>query len=502
MKNIFEQYEIWFVIGSQHLYGEETLKQVVAQGKKVVEALNNQSGTLPCPLVLKPLVTTPQEVTALAREANYRTECAGIVVWLHTFSPAKMWINGLVDLHKPLLQLHTQYNAALPWGEIDMDFMNLNQTAHGGREFGFIGARMQLEHQVITGHWQQLATQQRLAKWMRAVIVKQDTQSLKVIRFGDNMREVAVTEGDKVAAQIRFGYSVNTWAVGDLVAVVNQVSQGAINALIDEYEATYHLTPAAQLHGDKRQNVVDAARIELGIKQFLEEREAHAFTTTFEDLHGLAQLPGLAVQRLMQQGYGFAGEGDWKTAALVRMMKVLALGLPGGTSFMEDYTYHFEEGNDLVLGSHMLEVCPTIATEHKPILDVQPLGIGGKADPARLIFATATGPAVNVSLIDVGDRFRLLVNQVEAIKTPHALPKLPVANALWRAQPDLPTASEAWMIAGGAHHTVFSQALTIDDTRRLADLYGIELAVIDQHTTLASFRDQLRWNDAYFRFQR
>lgn len=501
MKNIFEQYEIWFVIGSQHLYGEETLKQVFTQCEKVVHALN-QSERLPCQLVLKPLVTTPQEVTALAREANYHTHCAGIVVWLHTFSPAKMWINGLVDLHKPLLQLHTQYNAALPWGEIDMDFMNLNQTAHGGREFGFIGARMQLEHQVITGHWQQLATQQRLAKWMRAVIVKQDTQSLKVIRFGDNMREVAVTEGDKVAAQIRFGYSVNTWAVGDLVAVVNQVSQGAINALIDEYEATYHLTPAAQLHGDKRQNVVDAARIELGIKQFLEEREAHAFTTTFEDLHGLAQLPGLAVQRLMQQGYGFAGEGDWKTAALVRMMKVLALGLPGGTSFMEDYTYHFEEGNDLVLGSHMLEVCPTIATEHKPILDVQPLGIGGKADPARLIFATATGPAVNVSLIDVGDRFRLLVNQVEAIKTPHALPKLPVANALWRTQPDLPTASEAWMIAGGAHHTVFSQALTIDDTRRLADLYGIELAVIDQHTTLASFRDQLRWNDAYFRFQR
>ena len=501
MKNIFEHYEIWFVIGSQHLYGAETLKQVFTQGEKVVHALN-QSGTLPCQLVLKPLVTTPQEVTALTREANYHTRCAGIVVWLHTFSPAKMWINGLVDLHKPLLQFHTQYNAALPWGEIDMDFMNLNQTAHGGREFGFIGARMQLEHQVVTGHWQQQATQLRLAQWMRTAIVKQDTQSLKVVRFGDNMREVAVTEGDKVAAQIRFGYSVNTWAVGDLVAVVNQVSQGAVNALIDEYEASYQLTPAAQSKGDKRQNVLDAARIELGIKQFLQEREAHAFTTTFEDLHGLAQLPGLAVQRLMQQGYGFAGEGDWKTAALVRMLKVLAIGLPGGTSFMEDYTYHFEEGNDLVLGSHMLEVCPTIATPQKPILDVQPLGIGGKADPARLIFSTATGPAVNVSLIDLGDRFRLLVNQVEAITAPHKLPKLPVANALWRAQPDLPTTSETWMIAGGAHHTVFSQALTIEDTRRLADLYGIEMAVIDQHTTLASFRNQLRWNDAYFRFQR
>ncbi|MBT0721008.1 L-arabinose isomerase [Rosenbergiella collisarenosi] len=501
MKSIFDHYEVWFVIGSQHLYGEETLKQVVAQGEKVVAALNH-SGTLPCKLVVKPLVTTPHEVIALTREANYRTQCAGLVVWLHTFSPAKMWINGLVDLRKPLLQLHTQFNAALPWGEIDMDFMNLNQTAHGGREFGFIGARMQLEHQVITGHWQQPATQRRLAQWMRTAVVKQDTQSLKVVRFGDNMREVAVTEGDKVAAQIRFGYSVNTWGVGDLVAVVNQVSQGDINALVDEYETLYQLTPVAQRHGEKRQNVIDAARIELGIKQFLEDREAHAFTTTFEDLHGLAQLPGLAVQRLMQQGYGFAGEGDWKTAALVRMLKVMATGLAGGTSFMEDYTYHFEEGNDLVLGSHMLEVCPSIATAQKPILEVQPLGIGGKADPARLIFSTATGPAINVSLIDIGDRFRLLVNQVDAIETPHALPKLPVANALWRAQPDLATASEAWMIAGGAHHTVFSQALTIADTRLLADLYGLELAVIDQHSTIASFRDQLRWNEAYFRLQR
>ncbi|WP_241576033.1 L-arabinose isomerase [Rosenbergiella collisarenosi] len=501
MKSIFDHYEVWFVIGSQHLYGEETLKQVAAQGEKVVAALNH-SGTLPCKLVVKPLVTTPHEVTALTREANYRTQCAGLVVWLHTFSPAKMWINGLVDLRKPLLQLHTQFNAALPWGEIDMDFMNLNQTAHGGREFGFIGARMQLEHQVITGHWQQPATQRRLAQWMRTAVVKQDTQSLKVVRFGDNMREVAVTEGDKVAAQIRFGYSVNTWGVGDLVAVVNQVSQGDINALVDEYETLYQLTPVAQRHGEKRQNVIDAARIELGIKQFLEDREAHAFTTTFEDLHGLAQLPGLAVQRLMQQGYGFAGEGDWKTAALVRMLKVMATGLAGGTSFMEDYTYHFEEGNDLVLGSHMLEVCPSIATAQKPILEVQPLGIGGKADPARLIFSTATGPAINVSLIDIGDRFRLLVNQVDAIETPHALPKLPVANALWRAQPDLATASEAWMIAGGAHHTVFSQALTIADTRLLADLYGLELAVIDQHSTIASFRDQLRWNEAYFRLQR
>ncbi|NDJ58954.1 L-arabinose isomerase [Enterobacteriaceae bacterium 4M9] len=501
MTTIFEQYEVWFVIGSQHLYGEDTLRQVNQHAQQVVNTLNSDA-RLPCKLVLKPLGTRPDEITAICRDASHSERCAGLVVWLHTFSPSKMWINGLSVLNKPLLQFHTQFNAQIPWGDIDMDFMNLNQTAHGGREFGFIGARMRQQHSVVTGHWQDPQAHKRIGAWMRQAVSKQDTRQLKVARFGDNMREVAVTEGDKVAAQIKFGFSVNTWAVGDLVEVVNAVSQGDINALVDEYESSYRLTAAAQVGGDKRQNVIDAARIELGMKRFLQDGGFHAFTTTFEDLHGLKQLPGLAVQRLMQQGYGFAGEGDWKTAALLRIMKVMSTGLAGGTSFMEDYTYNFEAGNDLVLGSHMLEVCPTIATREKPILDVQYLGIGGKDDPARLIFSTKTGPAINASLIDLGDRFRLLVNCVDTVEAAHQLPKLPVANALWKAQPDLPTATEAWIMAGGAHHTVFSHALTLDDMRLFAELHNIELAVIDNDTTLPAFKDALRWNDVYYHFTR
>lgn len=383
-----------------------------------------------------------------------------------------------------------------------MDFMNLNQTAHGGREFGFIGARMRQQHAVVTGHWQDKQAHERIGSWMRQAVSKQDTRHLKVCRFGDNMREVAVTDGDKVAAQIKFGFSVNTWAVGDLVQVVNSISDGDVNALVDEYESCYTMTPATQIHGKKRQNVLEAARIELGMKRFLEQGGFHAFTTTFEDLHGLKQLPGLAVQRLMQQGYGFAGEGDWKTAALLRIMKVMSTGLQGGTSFMEDYTYHFEKGNDLVLGSHMLEVCPSIAAEEKPILDVQHLGIGGKDDPARLIFNTQTGPAIVASLIDLGDRYRLLVNCIDTVKTPHSLPKLPVANALWKAQPDLPTASEAWILAGGAHHTVFSHALNLNDMRQFAEMHDIEITVIDNDTRLPAFKDALRWNEVYYGFRR
>ena len=334
---IFDNYEVWFVIGSQHLYGAEALRQVTKHAEHVVNSLNAEA-KLPCRLVLKPLGTTPDEITHICRDANYDDKCAGMVVWLHTFSPAKMWINGLTILNKPLLQFHTQYNASLPWDSIDMDFMNLNQTAHGGREFGFIGARMRQQHSVVTGHWQDRDAHQRIGSWMRQAVSKQDTRHLKVCRFGDNMREVAVTDGDKVAAQIKFGFSVNTWPVGDLVQVVNDISEGEISALVDEYESSYRLTAAAQVHGDKRQNVLDAARIELGMQRFLQQGGFHAFTTTFEDLHGLKQLPGLAVQRLMQQGYGFAGEGDWKTAALLRIMKVMSTGLQGGTSFMEDYT--------------------------------------------------------------------------------------------------------------------------------------------------------------------
>lgn len=374
---IFNNYEVWFVIGSQHLYGPEALQQVTKHAEHVVNALNAEA-KLPCKLVLKPLGTTPDEITNICRDANYDDKCAGMVVWLHTFSPAKMWINGLAILNKPLMQFHTQFNASLPWDSIDMDFMNLNQTAHGGREFGFIGARMRQQHAVVTGHWQDQQAQKRIGSWMRQAVSRQDTRHLKVVRFGDNMREVAVTDGDKVAAQIKFGFSVNTGR-GRLVQVVNEISDGDVSALVDEYESSYRLTPAAQIHGDKRQNVLDAARIELGMKRFTEQGGFHAFTTTFEDLHGLKQLPGLAVQRLMQQGYGFAGEGDWKTAALLRIMKVMSTGLQGGTSFMEDYTYHFENGNDwywaricwkcvlpLPLKRNRSSTCSTLALAEKP----------------------------------------------------------------------------------------------------------------------------------------
>ena len=493
--------QVWFVIGTQHLYGAETLRQVEEHARQVMEGLN-QAGTLPVPLVLQPLVKSPDEALALCRAANHDNQCVGIITWLHTFSPAKMWIGGLSVLNKPLLQFHTQFNAEIPWDSMDMDFMNLNQTAHGGREFGFIGARMGLQHNVITGHWQDRTSQQRIGRWINAALAKQASQQLKVARFGDNMREVAVTEGDKVAAQIQFGYAVNGWGVGDLVEVINGVSNGDVSALIDEYESQYLFSEAAAVNGDKRQNVLDAARIELGLKRFLEDEGCKAFTTNFQTLHGMTQLPGLAVQRLMGQGYGFAGEGDWKTAALLHILKVQAGTRAGGTSFMEDYTYHFSPGNDLVLGSHMLEVCPSIAKEEKPLIDVQFLGIGGKADPARLIFSTPAGRAINASVIDLGDRFRLLVNVVDAIEQPEPLPKLPVARALWRAQPSLATASEAWILGGGAHHTVFSQALDLEDMYLYGELNGIEVMVIDEETRLPAFKDALRWNDVYYRLAR
>ncbi len=492
---------VWFVIGTQHLYGAETLRQVEEHARQVMEGLN-QAGTLPVPLVLQPLVKSPDEALALCRAANHDNQCVGIITWLHTFSPAKMWIGGLSVLNKPLLQFHTQFNAEIPWDSMDMDFMNLNQTAHGGREFGFIGARMGLQHSVITGHWQDRTSQQRISRWINAALAKQASQQLKVARFGDNMREVAVTEGDKVAAQIQFGYAVNGWGVGDLVEVINGVSDGDVSALIDEYESQYLFSEAAAVNGDKRQNVLDAARIELGLKRFLEDEGCNAFTTNFQTLHGMTQLPGLAVQRLMGQGYGFAGEGDWKTAALLHILKVQAGTRAGGTSFMEDYTYHFSPGNDLVLGSHMLEVCPSIAKEEKPLIDVQFLGIGGKADPARLIFSTPAGRAINASVIDLGDRFRLLVNVVDAIEQPKPLPKLPVARALWRAQPSLATASEAWILGGGAHHTVFSQALDLEDMYLYGELNGIEVMVIDEETRLPAFKDALRWNEVYYRLAR
>ncbi|SQI39188.1 L-arabinose isomerase [Serratia plymuthica] len=477
------------------------LQQVKAHAEQVVESLNREAG-LPVKLVLKPLVTTPDEITALCRDANYRQECIGIPDLV-----AHLFAGQNVDRRAVYPQ---QTAAAIPYpvqcpgalDSMDMDFMNLNQTAHGGREFGFIGARMRQQHSVVAGHWQDPEAHRRIAQWMRAAAAKQASRQLKVARFGDNMREVAVTEGDKVGAQIQFGYSVNAYGIGDLVSVINEVSRGDVDTLIEEYEASYVLSDAAKINGEKRENLIDAARIELGMKRFLEQGNFQAFTTNFEDLHGMKQLPGLAVQRLMQQGYGFGGEGDWKTAALLRILKVMADGLNGGTSFMEDYTYHFQPGNDLVVGSHMLEVCPSIAKESKPLLDIQPLGIGGKADPARLIFSTPAGPAVNASLIDMGDRFRLLVNQVDTVEQPHPLPKLPVARAIWRAQPTLATAAEAWILAGGAHHTVFSQALDADQLRLYAEMHNIEFLLIDNATALPAFKNEIRWNEAYYQLNR
>ncbi|TAG31760.1 MAG: L-arabinose isomerase [Sphingobacteriia bacterium] len=492
----FKEVEIWFVTGSQHLYGEATLQKVAEHAQQIVNGLN-ESGNIPCKITWKPTVKTPDEILTLCKEANNQDQCIGIVAWMHTFSPAKMWINGLKILQKPLVHLHTQFNRDIPWSTIDMDFMNLNQSAHGDREFGFIMSRMRINRKVVVGHWQNNTVQQELNTWVRAAAAWQDMQTAKFVRFGDNMRNVAVTEGDKVEAQIKFGFSVNTYGIGDLVAVINAVSEAEINALIGNYEAEYNLAPELQTNGEKRASLKEAARIEIGLEKFLKEGDFQGFTDTFEDLHGMIQLPGIAVQRLMAKGYGFAGEGDWKTAALVRAMKVMGTGLPGGNSFMEDYTYHFDPDNELVLGSHMLEICPSIANA-KPSCEVHALGIGGKADPVRLVFNVAEGAALNASLIDMGNRFRLLINEVVAVSIREELPKLPVARVLWKPMPDMKQACAAWIYAGGAHHTCYSQNLTAENLRDFADIAGIEFININATATVQSIRNELRWNERCF----
>jgi L-arabinose isomerase len=489
--------EVWFVTGSQHLYGEETLKQVAVHSMEITKALD-ASPTIPVRIVFKPVVKTPDEIYQLCQEANTTTNCIGIVAWMHTFSPAKMWIGGLKILQKPLLHLHTQFNRDIPWSTIDMDFMNLNQSAHGDREFGFLVSRMRLNRKVVVGHWQDENVQQRLSVWLRAAAGWHDWQKAKFCRFGDNMRQVAVTEGDKVEAELKFGYSVNTYGVGDLVKVINAVSDASINELIVEYEQQYSLTKSLRRDGDQYTSLREAAKIELGLKTFLEQGNFKGYTNTFEDLHGMAQLPGIASQRLMAAGYGYGGEGDWKTSALVRAMKVMGSGLKGGNSFMEDYTYHFDPSNPLVLGAHMLEICPSIA-DGKPSCEIHPLGIGGKADPVRLVFNSAAGPALNASVIDMGNRFRLLVNEVEAVKPEHELPKLPVARVLWKPYPNMNAACAAWIYAGGAHHTGYSQNLTAEHLQDFADIAGIECVLIGKNTNLQQFRNELRWNEAYYR---
>lgn len=491
-----KRFEIWFVTGSQHLYGPETLKQVATDSREMAAGLNN-ADSIPTKIVFKPVLKTPAEVFALCEEANQAANCIGLVTWCHTFSPSKMWINGLKSLRKPILHLHTQYNRDIPWSSIDMDFMNLNQAAHGDREHGFIMSRMRLERKVVAGYWQEAAVQAQIGAWCRAAAAWHDWQGAAFCRFGDNMREVAVTEGDKVAAQIKFGYSVNGYGVGDLVKYVNAVTDAQTNALLKEYETSYEI-PAASRKDEKYQVALrEAARIEAGLRAFLKNGAFKGFTTTFEDLHGLAQLPGVSAQRLMAEGYGFAAEGDWKTCALVRAMKVMSTGLKGGTSFMEDYTYHLHTRNMKVLGAHMLEICPSIA-EGKPSLQVHPLGIGGKADPARLVFDTPPGPGLNAAFMDMGNRFRLLVNEVDVVAPDKPLPKLPVARALWIPKPDFHTAVTAWIYGGGAHHTGFSQAVTTEMLDDFAAMAGIELAVIDGGTTLRHFKQELNWNEIYY----
>ncbi len=489
--------EVWLVVGSQELYGQEALRQVAGHAREVAAGLDAQD-EVPVRVVYRELATDPDSIRRVALEANAAESCVGVMVWMHTFSPAKMWIAGLGALQKPLLHLHTQFNRDLPWAEIDMDFMNLNQAAHGDRELGFLETRMGLRRKTVVGHWRDPQVAARIGRWARAAVGRHELQQLRVARFGDNMRQVAVTEGDKVEAQLRLGVSVNGYGVDDLVQAVRGVPDADVDALIRDYEERYELVPALREGGERRASLRDAARIEAGLRSFLDGGGFKAFTDTFEDLAGLPQLPGIGVQRLMADGYGFGGEGDWKTAALVRAAKVMATGLPGGSSFMEDYTYDLAPGNGRVLGAHMLEVCPSIA-DGKPSCEIHPLSIGGRDDPVRLVFTARSGPGVVAAMVDLGDRFRLLVNEVELVPLDEPLPKLPVARALWRPHPDLSTAAEAWLTAGGPHHTVLSDQLDTEVLADFADIVGIELVVIDAETRMRDFARELRWSQAYYR---
>ncbi|WP_419698745.1 L-arabinose isomerase [Mucilaginibacter sp. NFX135] len=490
-------FEVWFITGSQDLYGEETLRLVAEHSQQITAGLDS-SGKIPVRVIYKPVVKSTDEIYTTLQQANLAENCIGVITWMHTFSPAKMWIRGLSILKKPLLHLHTQYNRDIPWSSIDMDFMNLNQSAHGDREFGFMVSRMRINRKVVVGHWQDPEVLNQIETWTRAAAGWHDWQGAKFVRFGDNMRFVAVTDGDKVEAELKFGFSVNTHGIGDLVAVINEVSDTDINTLIAEYEATYTMDASLKKGGEKHTSVYEAARIELGLRKFLVDGGFKGFSDTFEDLHGMVQLPGIAAQRLMADGYGFAGEGDWKTAALVRAFKVMGAGLKGGNAFMEDYTYHFDPNNALVLGSHMLEVDASLAND-KAALEVHPLGIGGKADPARLVFNVAGGSALNAALVDMGNRFRLLINEVEAVEPVNDLPKLPVARVLWKPYPDMKTGCAAWIYAGGAHHTAYSQNLTAEHLQDFADVAGIEFLRIGKDTRIDQFRNEIRWNEVAYR---
>jgi L-arabinose isomerase len=491
--------EVWFATGSQNLYGDETLRQVDKHSAEIVKSFN-AAGTIPVKVIFKPVLKSTEEIYNLVIDANASKNCIGIITWMHTFSPAKMWINGLKILQKPLLHLHTQFNRDIPWDLIDMDFMNLNQSAHGDREFGFMVSRMRINRKVVVGHWQDKAVVAQIAGWTRVALGWNDWQGARFVRFGDNMRYVAVTDGDKVEAESKFGFSVNTHGIGDLVGYINGIKETAVTKLCDEYAELYKLMPSLKKNGNQHQSLRDAAKIELGMRKFLVDGNYKGFSDTFEDLHGMKQLPGIPSQRLMADGYGFAGEGDWKTAALVRAMKVMGNGLPGGNSFMEDYTYHFEPGNEMVLGSHMLEICPSIANG-KPSCEIHPLGIGGKADPVRLVFKGGAGPALNASIMDMGNRFRLLVNTVDAVKATNELPKLPVASVLWKPHPNMKDALAAWIYGGGAHHTGYSQNLTAENMEDFAAMADIEFVCIDKNTNIYNLKNELRWNDVFYKIK-
>jgi L-arabinose isomerase len=490
------EFEVWFLTGSQDLYGDETLRQVAAHSERIAAGLN-ESAAIPVKVVYKPVVKSPESIAAACLEATASPTCVGVIAWMHTFSPARMWIAGLQALQKPLLHLHTQFNRDLPWGEIDMDFMNLNQAAHGDREFGHIETRLGLARKTVAGHWQDSAVADRIGWWARAACAWHEAHHLKVARFGDNMRHVAVTEGDKVEAQIRLGVAVNGYSVSDLGDAARAVSEAAVDDLIEAYESSYDIAASLRANGADREALREAARIEAALRAFLTEGGFGAFTDTFENLDGLRQLPGIACQRLMADGYGFGAEGDWKTGVMVRLIKVMTRGLPGGSSFMEDYTYHLDPDGPKVLGAHMLEVCPTIS-DGKVSCEIHPLSIGGRSDPVRLVFTAGSGPAVVVALMDMGNRFRLLANEIDVVPPDKPMPRLPVGRAVWKPRPNLATATEAWLMAGGSHHSVLSRAIGPEPLADFAEMGGLEFLLIDAETTIPGFKKELCWNQAYY----
>jgi L-arabinose isomerase len=487
--------EVWFLTGSQHLYGPEALAQVEADAAEIVAGLCDDDA-IPVAVRMQPVLTNPDAIERTCRDANAAPDCIGVVAWMHTFSPAKMWIGGLNALTKPLLHLHTQHNRDLPWADIDMDFMNLHQAAHGDREFGYIATRLRHRRKTVVGHWQDPAVRRRIGAWTRAAAGWHEAHRLRIVRFGDNMREVAVTEGDKVEAQARLGISINGYGVNELTSRVAEVDPAEVDRLVELYEDEYDVVPELRADGDRHASLREAAGIEIGLRSFLAQHEATAFTDTFEDLGALPQLPGIAVQRLMADGHGFGAEGDWKTAALVRILKVMSAGLGGGTSFMEDYTYNLGAESPQVLGAHMLEVCPTIASA-RPRCEIHPLAIGGRADPVRLVFTAPAGPGIVVGLLDLGTRLRLVANEIDVVEPERDMPRLPVARALWEPRPSLATAAEAWLTAGGPHHTCFSQAIDLETLDDFAEIAGVELLSIDAETTPRQFRNEIRWNQVY-----